>query len=305
MQWLQAIFQSKPQHKYAINSKMLGDENLIAWSNLGYWDAKTTSYPDACRRLASRLADAVALSATDRLLDLGCGQGASLQLWNAQYHVQHIEAVELQADCVCLIQHNLDCIDRIQCASFLNLDAANFEFKFDVILCIDAAYHYDLNSFLNTVSRLLNVPGRLGFHSLSLTEKFDSLTAVQKLKYQALLKCADVRLADLNTAQQIKQRLGQYGYGEIQIEPLTEPVLFGFSNYIQKRQQARSKARPEARPKKSSGVLNLKKRLDRFKIEMTAKLCQKLYVDGLIDYVQITAKKRDENERTSETTKPH
>lgn len=301
MQWLQAMFQSKPQHKYAINSKMLGDDNLIAWSNLGYWDAKTTSYPHACRRLASRLADAVTLSSTDRLLDLGCGQGASLQLWNAQYHVRHIEAVELQVHCVRLIQHNLDFIHRIQCDSFLNLNTQNFEFKFDVILCIDAAYHYDLNLFLNTISTLLNVQGRLGFHTLSLAEKFDSLTAVQKLKYQALLKCADVRLADLNTAQQIKQRLGQHGYGEIQIEPLTEPVLSGFSDYIQKRQQAR----PKARPKKSSGMLSLKKSLDRFKIEMTAKLCQKLYTEGLIDYVQITAKKRDENHRMPETTKPH
>lgn len=301
MQWLQAMFQSKPQHKYAINSKMLGDENLIAWSNLGYWDAKTTSYPHACRRLASRLADAVTLSSTDRLLDLGCGQGASLQLWNAQYHVRHIEAVELQAHCVSLIQQNLDFIHRIQCTSFLNLNVRDFEFKFDVILCIDAVYHYHLNSFLNSVSTLLNVQGRLGFHSLSLTEKFDSLTAVQKLKYQALLKCADVRLADLNTAQQIKQLLWQHGYDEIQIEPLTEPVLSGFSDYIQKRQQAR----PKATPKKWPVELTLNKRLDRFKIEMTAKLCQKLYIDGLIDYVQITAKKRDENHRTPETTKPH
>lgn len=291
------MFQSKPQHKYAINSKMLGDDNLIAWSNLGYWDAKTTSYPHACRRLASRLADAVALSSTDRLLDLGCGQGASLQLWNTQYHVRHIEAVELQVHCVRLIQQNLDFIHRIQCDSFLNLNTQNFEFKFDVILCIDAAYHYNLNSFLNSVSNILNSQGRLGFHSLSLTEKFDTLTAVQKLKYQALLKCADVCLSDLNTAQQIEQLLWQHGYDEIQIEQLTEPVLSGFSDYIQKRQQAR--------PKKSSGMPSLKKSLDRFKIEMTAKLCQKLYTEGLINYVQITAKKRDENHRMPETTKPH
>lgn len=285
MQWLQAMFQSKPQHKYAINSKMLGDQNLIAWSNLGYWDTKTISYPHACRRLASRLADAVHLNSNDRMLDLGCGQGASLQLWKDQYHVHHIEAVELQLDCVRLIQQNLGFIHRIYCDSFLNLNVQKFEFKFDVIVCIDAAYHCSLNSFLNSVSSVLNSKGRIGFHSLSLTEKFYTLNSVQKLKYAALLKCADVHLSELKTAQQIEQLLGQQGYEAIQIEHLTEPVLSGFAGYIQKQKNAT--------PKNLRLLNDLNNRIDAFKIEMTAKLCQKLYTDGIIDYVQITAARRN------------
>ncbi len=264
---------------------MLGDQNLIAWSNLGYWDTKTTSYPHACRRLAAHLAEAVHLNSNDRLLDLGCGQGASLQLWHEQYNVQHIEAVELQPDCVGLIQQNLDFIHNIQCDSFLNLNAKNFEFKFDVIVCIDAAYHCCLNSFLNAVSNVLNSKGRIGFHSLSLTEKFHSLNSVQKLKYHVLLKCADVRLSDLKTVQQIEQLLGQQGYVEIEIENLTESVLSGFARYIQSQKYTT--------PKKNGLQNHLNHHVDILKIEMTAKLCQKLYADGLIDYVQVIAKKRD------------
>ena len=49
MKWLQAIRQKLPQHKYAINAKQLGDDAVLAWSNLGYWDDATSSYPEACR----------------------------------------------------------------------------------------------------------------------------------------------------------------------------------------------------------------------------------------------------------------
>lgn len=287
MQWLQAMFQSRTQHKYAINSKMLGDDEPIAWSNLGYWDGLNTSYPHACSRLASRLADAVHLNSNDRMLDLGCGQGASLQLWKMQYHVQHIEAVELQPYCVGLIQQNLEFIHNIQCDSFLNLNTQNFEFKFDVILCIDAAYHSSLNSFLHAVSNVLNSKGRIGFHTLSLTEKFLTLNLVQKLKYKALLKCADVTLYDLKTVKQIKQILTQQGYDAIQVENLTQPVLSGFAGYILKQKQKKAMLNNRCLQN------NVKDHVDGFKIEMTSKLCQILYRDGLIDYVQITAARRN------------
>jgi len=119
MKWLQTIQQQFSQHKYAINAKQLGDNAELAWSNLGYWDDAMSSYPDACRQLADRLAQAVHLNSNDSLLDLGCGQGASLVHWQQHYHVQHIEAVELQASCVIQIQKHLPQLAAIHQRSFL------------------------------------------------------------------------------------------------------------------------------------------------------------------------------------------
>ena len=31
--WIEKVF----GHKYAIDAKRLGDDSLLAWSNLGYW----------------------------------------------------------------------------------------------------------------------------------------------------------------------------------------------------------------------------------------------------------------------------
>ena len=285
MKWLQAIQTKQPQHKYAINAAMLGDHNELAWSNLGYWSHTNDSYPQACRQLAIHLATAVDLNSKDKLLDLGCGKGASLVLWHEHFKVQHIEAVELQAACVDNIQNKLQKIhsiplQNIQQCSFLNLKQCHFEFKFDVVLCIDAAYHCHLNSFLTSVNTVLNSKARIGFHSLMLTEKFHSLSTFQKLKLKTLLKCADVELSDLMDHQGIENLLSEQGFENIQIENLTQKVLKGFADYIQQRSLSKSLEKASSR-------------LDRFKMEMTAKLCRKLYIDGCVDYVQISAQKRN------------
>ena len=101
-----------------LTQKQLGDDAELAWSNLGYWDDTTSSYPDACRQLADQLAQAVHLTSNDRLLDLGCGQGASLLHWQMHYHVQHIEAVEMQSSCVIQIQKHFPELAAIHQHSF-------------------------------------------------------------------------------------------------------------------------------------------------------------------------------------------
>jgi len=275
MKWLQAIRQKLPQHKYAINAKQLGDDAVLAWSNLGYWDDITSSYPAACRQLADQLAQATNLNGNDRLLDLGCGQGASLLYWQQYYRVQHIEAVELQASCVIQIKKYFPQIAAIYPQSFLNLKPIPFKQHFDVVLCIDAAYHSNLNSFLDSASSVLNSQGRLGFHYLMLSEQWPNLNALQQQKYKWLLKAADVNLDHLMTASLLEQTLQQHNFSDIEIRDISKAVLYGFANYVQHLQQS---------PQQSTSM-------DAFKIRMTAKLCQQLYQDGLVNYVQISAKK--------------
>ena len=107
MKWLQAIRNNVPKHKYAINAHILGDHNELAWSNLGYWEDATSSYPEACQALADQLAQSLELSSEHHLLDLACGQGASLLHWQNNYHIHKISTVELQKECVQNIQAKL------------------------------------------------------------------------------------------------------------------------------------------------------------------------------------------------------
>ena len=274
MHWLKTLRQQLIQHKYAINAKQLGDPAQLPWSNLGYWDEATSCYPQACRQLAEQLAQAVQLNSNDRLLDLGCGQGASLLLWQQHYQLQHIEAVELQAVCVLHIQKYLPQLHAVS-DSFLNLRKISFQHSFDVVLCIDAAYHSNVDLFLDAVCSVLNPQARLGFHYLIFSEKWHTLTALQKQKYRVLLKAADVHLDHLMSESCLVQSLQDYHFIDIQVRDLSSAVLQGFANYFQQL------------PQHTAG-------LDAFKIRMTAKLCEKLYADGLIKYVQISAKNNAE-----------
>ena len=135
-------------------------------------------------------------------------------------------------------------------------------------------YHSSLNSFLNSVTPVLNSKGRLGFHYLMKADSCQNMTVLQEQKYRYLLKAADVVWDNVPNEKTLRNALEQQGFVDIQIEDLSEQVLLGFSQYIQNQQEQNQ----------SRGLAN-------FKIQMTAKLCHKLYVDGLVQYVQISAKK--------------
>ena len=279
MKWLQQLRTEVSQHKYAINAKLLGDSSELAWSNLGYWSETNQTYPEACRALADHLAHSVQLTASDHVLDLGCGQGASVLHWRQHYQIQHLAAVELQAECVQRIQAIFPEPQQIYCQSFLNLKQIPFQQQFDVVLCIDAAYHSSLNSFLSAVSPVLNSKGRLAFHYLILSPKFLNLNVAEKIQLALLLKAADVNLKNLSDNVAVQQQLVQAGFEQIQIEDFSEAVLGGFSQYIQQQTTA-----PQTEEQYTA--------FDVMKIQLTAKLCQKLWMQGVVRYVQVTAQKK-------------
>ncbi|OTG84469.1 SAM-dependent methyltransferase [Acinetobacter sp. ANC 5054] len=274
MKWLQAIQQYFPSHKYAINSRILGDDAELAWSNLGYWEDATSSYPQACQNLAFHLAQSIHLTSQDRLLDIGCGQGASLIFWLENFQIQNLSAVELQQNCVEKIQKNLNSNLKIHQDSFLNLKNIYPQNSMDAVLCVDAAYHSDLNSLILSVFDILNSKGRFAFHYLMLSEDFLNLNSIQQLKYQSLLKAADVNVKHLNSKSDLQTQIENTGFDVLSIEDLSEAVFHGFARYVQQQKT------------RATGLT-----LDHLKIQMTAKLCEKLYTDGLIRYVQISVSK--------------
>lgn len=266
MKLFQAFRQRLPEHKYAINAALLGDTSLLPWSNLGYWQTGQQDYVAACQALADHLAATIHLNSKDKLLDLGCGQGASLLHWQQHYQVQYLAGVELQKTCVTRIQQHLPELNAIYHASFLRLKDIHFPHKFNAVLCLDAAYHNSVPSLLEQIVPVLNSKARIGFHHLVLSERWKTLNSFQKRKYQLLLKSADVNLSDLMPLGTLYECLDQFEFTDVQVEDLSESVFAGFARYVQ--QDLNSKKMVQS--VKTS-------RLDEFKIQMTAKLCRKLF----------------------------
>ena len=132
------------QQKFEIALELLSDHPATpAWGNLGDWTA-TTEYGQACRQLALRVGQAAKLQPQDHVLDLACGDGASLQLWPEVFGVRHVTGLEYRARCVDSIRRQAPaCLDAIVQGRFDVLPApAELPSRgFDAALCVDAAYH--------------------------------------------------------------------------------------------------------------------------------------------------------------------
>lgn len=277
MQWLKWLH----AQKYAIDTQQLGDHRALAWSNLGYWQ-DGASYLQAGQALAEHLVLPLQLKDTDSVLDLACGQGASLALWAEHYQIKKLCALELQAEKIPYLQKHAHFVSAWHTGCFLQLQPNPFQQKFDVVLCIDAAYHVNFLDFLTSVNAVFAPNGRLGLHLLMLHPDFLQCSKRQQKKYQYLLKSANVELAQLLTDTQIEQTLQQQDFSQVSIRDISAEVFSGFADYIAQRTQH------------LHGLNGLK-------IKLTAKLCAQLYRDGWIRYVAVTAQKN----QSPETTKPH
>lgn len=266
------------QHRFAIASSLLGDPNLLAWSNLGFWH-DTLNYQVACAQLAQQVGMAAQLQTTDHVLDLGCGQGASLVYWASRFGVQHISGFEIQAACIARVQSaQLPQLQAIYPAAFdqLPLPDASLYQAFDAVLCVDAAYHACLTDFLAVARATLAPHGRIAFTTLGKSSRWSQASAWDQYLTRQLLNRAYVPAHILLARNEISAQLAQAGFTDIQVQILDQQVFAGFAHYIEQLE-------PPA-------AMTLAQRTDWLKIKMTAQLCAFLARHGLVHYLLVSAR---------------
>lgn len=258
---------------FAIATELLADQaGGPAWSSLGYW-AQATDYPEACRRLALLVGEAAELTASDTVLDLACGQGASLVLWPQAFGVQQITAIELQARCVAAIRaESLPAVQAIHQARFdsLPLPEALPAHAFDAVLCVDAAYHArSLADFVAFTGEALKPEGRLVFTTL-VQSKALITSRWRRGLLRLLLAAAHVPAASVQTSGELRQTLSQQGLCCVAIRHLDADVYNGFADFVQRRGHELPWS-----SKFSAGWC---------KIRLTAWLCRLLHRTGYLHY---------------------
>ena len=261
---------------YKIEPDLLADDNQHAWTNLGLWQASRHNYVASATQLASHMGQALALSADDHVLDIGCGYGASLHLWHKKFNVKQISALELQPLCCQTIeQQHLTYVEHIFQQSIFDEKPKNYHALYDVIVSVDATYHYALTDYLNAISAWLAPQGRIGFHLLMRLNEDDleSSQAQQALKNK--LKWAKIDFDQVLQQQQILATLTAYGYQQIKIEDLSQQVLAGFYQFVANKPWS----------------LKQKMTVGYAKIYATAELCRSLAVSKQCAYIQVTAQK--------------
>lgn len=262
---------------YAISTALLAAQADLAWANLGDWQ-DTGDYVAACRQLARRHGDAIALGPDDRLLDLACGQGASLLFWPDAFGTREVTAVDIQAACVARIRAQAPAaLQAIHHARFdrLPLPEGLAGASCDAAICVDAAYHASsLSAFAGFAAAAVKPGGRLAFSTLLQAPAMTVMPAWRQGMATALLASAGIPAASLVSAETLRTTLAATGWQNTVITPLPQ-VLGGFADFV----AARAQGLP-LRQRLSPGWL---------KIAMTGRLCRQLHDNGHLRYVLVSA----------------
>lgn len=259
--------------RYAIATDLLAAQPEPPWSNLGDWSG-CSDYVSACRQLARRHGEAIALGAGDRLLDLACGAGASLHLWHQDFAVSELIALDLQAARVAQLRASAPPgLLAAHHARFdrLPLPAGLAPASCAAAICIDAAYHADSpEAFVDFAAAALKPGGRLAFSTLLLPSR------QAPHGNDLLLRLAGVPAANLRDAEAMRALLAARGWQDIVITPLPE-VLGGFADFVTRR----TRELPLSRRLSSAWL----------KIALTARLCRRLHDGGALRYSLISARR--------------
>ena len=216
-----------------------------AWTNLGCWQrpdgSPLTLYAEAAEQLAVRVGAAAITAPGQCVVDLGCGHGASLLLWQRQFAAAQIIGIELQQRCVegwqqrdqpvagiSLHQGRFDQLPLPENIAAL-LPAAGC----DAVVCVDAAYHADsLGAFAAVAQKLLRAQGRLAFTTV-LRPARTSLGG--QLKQRLMTRLSGIPPASFASADELERTLTRLGFDGIRIEYLDSEVLQGFADFVKRR----------------------------------------------------------------------
>lgn len=126
--------------------------------NWGYWLDHTTSQRDACENLVEILLSMVPVK-RGSALDVACGTGATTRHLLRYYDPSAVTAINLSARQLSRAR------EVAPGCRFAVMDATDLEFPdatFDLVLCVEAAFHFDTRrAFLEETLRVLRPGGRL------------------------------------------------------------------------------------------------------------------------------------------------
>ncbi|MFH1661626.1 MAG: class I SAM-dependent methyltransferase [Candidatus Falkowbacteria bacterium] len=188
----------------------------------GFWDDETHSHIEALNNMNRVLAEKVGIKSGDRILDAGCGVGAS-SIWLAKHYnveVVGITLSELQCQKATIFAKKEGLYDRVK---FYVQDYTKTSFpdkSFDVVWAVESVCHtINKNKFLNETKRLLKAGGRLiladGF--IRKESKLDKILLNNWIKRWAIPNLAD--------ADSFKKYAEKIGFKNTNFEDISKNIL--------------------------------------------------------------------------------
>ncbi|EDV26217.1 uncharacterized protein TRIADDRAFT_56090 [Trichoplax adhaerens] len=214
------------------------------WMNFGYWEKRRDDkegiiiisgiviFPQACSRMAGKLAEAVNMQPGNRCLDIGFGCGDQDIWWHQHYGVDII-AVEVVPSQVAVAKRrvrDLGLEKRVQ-LMLGSADDLNFaRATFDKIVSLDSAYHYRTREvFFSKAYALLRPGGSLGLIDFVFNNRKSSL--LQELVKTCASKFFLVPKVNMVSMDTYALQMKSAGFCNVRIVDLSEHVFNGFYEY--------------------------------------------------------------------------
>lgn len=223
---------------FGLDELKLNDEEKygLSWANLGYWHGNH-SYSKAGRNLAIELGKSLELSKKDRLLDVGFGLGEQLLLWHSYFDIDSIVGLnpsEIQNEYAKSRISKEKLAKKISLFTGTSADISRFNSKkFDKIIALDCAYHFETRiKFIRDSIDLLGDGGALGMIDLFPTEKM--LKWPQKIMNSLITKFFHIDKKNLMTIRDFEHEINEMDVFEAEIIDISNYIFPGFCNYINK-----------------------------------------------------------------------
>jgi len=205
--------------------KHWGDEEIYN-IHYGYWDENTKSHIQSLENMNRVLAERLKIKPGDKILDAGCGVGASA-IWlakNYDVEVTGITISELQCEKAKIFAKKTEVSDKLK-FYVQNFQNPNFKNEtFDAVWILESLCHGDnKEKFLQETYRILKNGGKLIIADFFLTKPYTKLNKIQKWLVDRWL--FGWRLADLWTAKELKYYAEKIGFKNIEIIDITKNIL--------------------------------------------------------------------------------
>lgn len=133
------------------------------YANFGYWHSSTQSAAEASDNLVDEIVRLLRRT-SGRILDVGCGQGATTERLTQYFDPERITAINIDPRQVA------EARKRLPAVQFQEMDAAALDFpgaSFENLLSVEAAFHFDTRAqFFNEAFRVLQPGGGLAMSDL-------------------------------------------------------------------------------------------------------------------------------------------
>jgi len=211
------------------------------YANYGYWTRNGMGIEEACDALTDAVAQAAEIGPGDRVLEVGCGYGASAVFYMRRYtpaSVLGIDVTDVRVDAARAYAEEEGLADRIR---FERGDATRLGVRsgtFTVVVAIECAFHFQTREdFFREAARVLAPGGRLGMTDIIPRRGADLG------RYRATVHFPIGSDGSLDVAENIydadgyTSRLEAAGFEQVRIEPITDFTLPPFAAHLERAAQ--------------------------------------------------------------------